>query len=350
MSKTTKQRLKSAGVTTLLLVVFYLFMQGASLPLQSITEIYEKLDDQVFIKYQPKKIVKEPEPKKVEIKQEEKQEEQQIEPVQVAPQPVVTRKQVDVSILEALNLGSLNQPTKIMDDPGKVRDQTQMEIQVTERRQTDLGLNLLDSDVALFKNTPKAGGAKAGFEIEVGEAKTRRGGLADYGDAGGATYKAPTVKGQSAGPPTIALKTHRQGVGARIQLDVFKALVEWMKKNPADLPGVVKLHLEYDSDALTSRVLFRAGNRQFELFILCFEQTYEVRIALIEGTRVIRLVNQGFTRESEQLRVGSVTKHPETGQIIEIGSSLTAAGSAQNEEFNQIFFSWWESVKHEVQK
>jgi hypothetical protein len=99
---------------------------------------------------------------------------------------------------------------------------------------------------------------------------------------------------------------------------------------------------------LTSQVTFSIDNRRFEMFLLCVEATYEVRICLVEGNEVTYLIDQGFKKQSNYLRLGSLAWLP-TGEIHRFGSVLREASDQRTQDFYQIFLSWWETVKHEVE-
>lgn len=132
---------------------------------------------------------------------------------------------------------------------------------------------------------------------------------------------------------------------------LFKPLAEWMKRHPARFPPILKRFMNYKPGNLTSRVTFSINNRSFDMALLCVEQAYEVRIALMEINRnkVTYLVDQGFREQTNLLRYGKVMYNKLNNTIGQFGTSLKPAKGKRADEFYQVFLSWWNSVKDEVE-
>jgi hypothetical protein len=128
---------------------------------------------------------------------------------------------------------------------------------------------------------------------------------------------------------------------------IYRALLEWMRRHPVDLPEVVDRFMGFQPGNLTSRVVFNIEGRRFEMLLLCVEATYEVRVVLIEREDVTYLIDEGFKKQSNYLRLGNLARQPE-GEIMRFGSVMRAASDRRTEEFYQIFLSWWDTVKDEV--
>jgi len=124
---------------------------------------------------------------------------------------------------------------------------------------------------------------------------------------------------------------------------IFVNISQWMKENPVALPDAIKKFMSYRPPYLTSRVEFQIDNRFFEIYLLCIESTYEIKICLIEGNRTTLLIDEGFTHESHYLRTGKVYRM-HTGEILSIGTKQEPASKSETQEFYQIFLSWWKST------
>ena len=127
----------------------------------------------------------------------------------------------------------------------------------------------------------------------------------------------------------------------------FKALVEWMKKNPAELPIAVKQRMQrgnWDASLLSSRVGITIGNRAFDLLLMCKEELYEVHIMLVESREVTYLIDRSFRQQSTQLVTGNVTLGGDQ-DIQVVSSRMRPASDERNKEFYSIFLSWWEEIE-----
>jgi len=123
---------------------------------------------------------------------------------------------------------------------------------------------------------------------------------------------------------------------------ILRKLSEWMKRNPTPLPDAAKKFMEYNSNDLTSRVEFEIDGRVFEIYLLCIENIYEIKICLIEGRQTTLLKDQGFTQKSHFLRTGTV--HRTKNEILAFGTEQKPASKRETQEFYQIFLSWWKST------
>ncbi|MDZ7266878.1 MAG: hypothetical protein ONB48_06125 [candidate division KSB1 bacterium] len=159
-----------------------------------------------------------------------------------------------------------------------------------------------------------------------------------------------TGNGSGAASAKVVLKNLQDfGGDYRSFTPIYKALAEWMRKNPRDLSEVVDRFMGYQPGNLTAAETFWVGDRRFEIFLLCVEATYEVRVCLVEGDEITYLIDQGFKKQSNFLRVGSLTRLPGQNAIHRFGSELREASDQRAQQFYQIFLSWWETVKHEVE-
>ena len=124
----------------------------------------------------------------------------------------------------------------------------------------------------------------------------------------------------------------------------FKALVEWMKNNPSDLPVAVKQRMQrgnWEESLLSSRVGITIGDRNFDLLLMCKEELYEVHIMLVEQRAVTYLIDRSFRQQSTQLVTGTVSLGLDQ-DIQVVSSRMQPASDDRNKEFYSIFLSWWE--------
>jgi hypothetical protein len=125
---------------------------------------------------------------------------------------------------------------------------------------------------------------------------------------------------------------------------IFVKISQWMRENPVPLPNAFKKFMGYEPKHLTSKVAFQIGERQFEIYLLCIESTYEIKICLIEGNRTTLLIDEGFKHESHFLRTGKVFRTSKTGEILSFGTKQEEASKKDTREFYQIFLSWWRTT------
>ncbi len=126
---------------------------------------------------------------------------------------------------------------------------------------------------------------------------------------------------------------------------LYFPLADWMRQNSAELPVAVRRMMtdgRWDDNYLTSRTTFYVGGREYKLLLMTREELKEVHIVLVQDNDAIYLIDRGFQRESNYLRVGQVGFR--AGEIAEVDSEMRDAGREHTQEFYQIFLSWWNSV------
>jgi len=166
---------------------------------------------------------------------------------------------------------------------------------------------------------------------------------------GGTGREKGSARGRAANEATakVTLKNLDQLGDYNNFTPIYRALVEWMRKHPATLSDVANRFMGHQPGNLTSSVKFVAGGRQFEIFLLCVEATYEIRVCMAEGGNITYLIDQGFRKQSNYLRTGTLNRQP-SGDILMFGSVMREASDRRSQEFYQIFLSWWDTVKGEV--
>lgn len=124
---------------------------------------------------------------------------------------------------------------------------------------------------------------------------------------------------------------------------IFVNIQQWMKDNIVPLPNAIQKFMSYRPPYLTSKVEFQIDDRFFEIFLLCNESTYEIKICLIEGNQTTLLIDEGFKHESHFLRTGRVNR-TRKNEILSFGTKQEAASKNETRQFYQIFLSWWKTT------
>lgn len=124
---------------------------------------------------------------------------------------------------------------------------------------------------------------------------------------------------------------------------IYKALIEWMKKNPSQLTSVIKRFMGYRNSDLTSQSQVTLSDRFFEIFLVCHEKQYEIRICIVEAELSTLLIDKGFRKQSNYFRIGNVSRD-NSGRIFSFGTSQESPSDARTDEFYRIFLTWWEQV------
>ncbi|KAA3616498.1 MAG: hypothetical protein DWQ05_12270 [Calditrichaeota bacterium] len=125
---------------------------------------------------------------------------------------------------------------------------------------------------------------------------------------------------------------------------IYPELIAWLKKNPNDFSGVVRQFMGASDEHLTTGVRFRAGDRNFEIYIACHEQQFEIRICLIEGNQTTLLIDKDFKKQSNFFRIGTIHRG-EDNRIFSFGTSQESPSDSRTTEFYQVFLSWWENTR-----
>lgn len=354
------------GMTLLLLLLSYVTLQWANLPRANfLAQHYDDIDWQRFI---PK--VK---PRPITISETAPQEPTETGPVQKMPQLTSTAR-----VPERLNLEEelkdfnldLTQPTLAKPGPQKpaasgmdIKNSPAPARETASLSESDFSVNL-DYDATNLATRLPAGtrgqrsGNEKGNDIRLGSAgdAPAGGGIGNGsapmsgGDAGlGAPGRGNSNRGQGG---QAAVKVDLKGLddfgdNFRNFTPIYRALLEWMRRHPADLPEVVDRFMGFQPGNLTSRVKFNIGGKRYEMFLLCVEATYEVRVVLVENDEVTYLIDEGFKKQSNYLRTGALVRQA-NNEILSFGSVMREASDRRTNDFYQIFLSWWDTVKAEV--
>lgn len=358
LSSARTRRNVALTVTILLLLLSYVAMQMTALPRSNfIAQHYDEINWQRFL----------PKPKPIAIATPETSQPEETKPAEriaeLAEAPRLPErlnlaaelKDLDFDLARPARQQLSARGAEIKDSPAPVRDA------MPSLSESDFSSSL-DYDKTNPETRLPAGvrgrrsGNERGNDIRVGSGGDAGigGGLGNSSTAADAGLGVPSrgnnERGKSGGE--AAVKVDLKGLNDfgdnfRNFTPIYRALLEWMRRHPVDLPEVVDRFMGFQPGNLTSRVLFNIEGRRFEMLLLCVEATYEVRVVLVEGDDVTYLIDEGFKKQSNYLRLGSLTRHPE-GEIMRFGSVMRAASDRRTQGFYQIFLSWWDTVKDEV--
>jgi len=353
--KDNSRRYASAGITIAVCLVGYLLLAFSSMPeVRSNREVFREISELNITQLMPKI---EPAIEQVAEPEAASQTETQVE----APVPVSTPQRVDLS--DILPEG-LKVDLTVTRTPRETINQQAAEARVETR-----SLRLEDSDMGrvggLQSLTDRSLSSPTATRLSLGDnglgesglgmtggnrIGDRTGGLTSGQEGAGLLGGARGRQGDRTGPEVGLKSLEDFGDDYSDFEPIYRALVEWMKKNPSDLPvPVTRLMAQgrWNPDFLTSRVPFIIGDKQFDLLLMCKEELYEVHIILVEHQEATYLIDRNFQKQSNFLRVGDVGY--QENEIADIGSQMRAAGENHTQEFYQIFLSWWDSVRHEVE-
>lgn len=353
------------GVTLLLLLLTYVSLQLANLPhVDFLAQHYDDINWQRFI---PK-----PKPQPIAITEAEQPEPTETGPAKMpelaSTARVPQRLNLDAE-LKDFNL-DLTQPTLATPGPQKpaasgvdIKNSPAPVRETTSLTESDFSVNLNYDATNLATRLPagtrgQRAGNEKGNDIRLGSAgdAPTGGGLGNGtsaavgGDAGlGAPGRGNANRGQGG---QAAVKVDLKGLNDfgdnfRNFTPIYRALLEWMRRHPADLPDVVDRFMGFQAGNLTSRVKFNANGQRYEMFLLCVESTYEIRVLLVENDEVTYLIDEGFKKQSNYLRTGALTRQA-NNEILSFGSVMREASDRRTQAFYQIFLSWWDTVKAEV--
>ncbi|MDZ4702250.1 MAG: hypothetical protein SH809_21250 [Rhodothermales bacterium] len=186
------------------------------------------------------------------------------------------------------------------------------------------------ADIALASGAGGEGGTRLGEQV---------GG--DTRVVGG--QQARQVTGLQQGPAVERISLDALG-DAYSNLEV-RELIDWMKKNPAELPIGIRQLVRHRPSFLSSVASFSIDGKAYELYLMCKESLYEVHIVLVEQEEATYLVDRSFQKLSTYLREGGVRR--DGRDIVAVNSRRDAASSEHSREFYGLFLSWWEQARTE---
>ncbi|MFQ5633434.1 MAG: hypothetical protein ACE5I1_32100 [bacterium] len=348
MTVLAKQKTISTGITIFLVILLHTFLWFTSIPSKDFSKIYEKLDDKVWTQFLPRKItVERSDPEKPKAEKVEQPKETVENVVEVPPAPVKREKFDPAKFADRLELGLVRKPLQKQDDEMTTDAASSPFIQASQSQFNRTKFRLIEGGAGTIPTLPQKRGTPANTKIQAGQGQA----VSDQNSQFKGNGKTPNIpQNLSPNPSTPGLQANDFDRNKIEVSEIFKALIEWVKRHPVALSPQLQQFLGYQDGGLTSKVQFKMNHRKFKMFLLCFEGNYEVRIALVEKSNVTYLVDQGFTKESQKLRAGTVTRILGSGSIATLETQPLPIGHVKNKQFYDIFLYWWEKVKHEVQK
>ena len=358
-------------VTSVLSGLLYLFLVIVGVPESPAQpqEVFKQVDLELLTRIEPEPEIAETEESVEEPEPEvDAQEPQEIQPDPPAPRPEQVSEvpqKVKVDLEELLPDGlDVELPTPSNPDPTRPRragnsgERTPQRIELEEGGELGGYETLQGLESPTLPKADRPGTGSSGpdrLKIDLAEGSGSGEGVAGQGGSllgGGDVLGGPKGRDQSASGSSVEVGLQELESFGDDYADVdFRALVEWMKLNSAELPVAVKQRMQrgnWDQSLLSSRVSFTIGDRSFDLLLMCKEELYEVHIMLVESVAVTYLIDRSFRQESNQLVTGSVSLGPDQ-DISVVSSRMRPASDQRNKEFYSIFLSWWDSVKNEVQ-
>ena len=347
----SQQRFYSTVITFLILLLLFLLLKVSQVPAPKYkADRYKEID---WAKFTPPPI----QPTEIEAPEQPTKEIAEF-PETASSTQTITR--VDLtSVLADINIGTLESVVRPSVGPElgtSMGSDNQLKISLSESKNLLGDLKLLFDDSKSALSLPSAGQAGGGGEqsnfISLKKGSAIEGDTPDYG-GGGIGLGGPEGKEVGYGDGTVVqvgLKTIDEiGSGYDDFSPIYRPLIEWMKKHPGEFPEIVKRFMEYTAGDLTSVVNFVINDRRFLMFLMCKEQIYEIRISLIEENSLTYLIDRGFKGKSNFLRFGTVDRQA-NGTILSFGTTRQAASDKRTTEFYQVFLSWWDTVKDEVEE
>ena len=339
-------------------LLFFGFPEAATQP----QEVFRQVDFELLPRFAPEP---DPEPEIAEDINEEVVEEK-IEEVVEEPPPVPaeipsTPQKVELNLDELTPPGFETEIEPSTPDPTRERRPGDGGNETPQRLALDSGgdiggIETLEGfetpSVAGSRNRAGSGGSTGnGLKIDISDGGGLGDGNAGIGGVlpgGGDVLGGPKGKSGAEGITTVEVGLQDiTSFGDNYANMDFKALVEWMKQNPAELPVAVKQRMQrgnWDEGLLSSRVAITIGDRSFDLLLMCKEDLYEVHIMLVESVAVTYLIDRSFRQQSTQLVTGTVSLGGDQ-DIQVVSSRMRPASDQRNKEFYSIFLSWWETVK-----
>jgi len=334
------------GVTAVLLLAAYIGLRVAALPQSNfMAQHYDDIDWMRFV------------PESRPVIEEAIEQPQSKQPSEMLESPSVMPRRIDLAAeLKELSFdltapAETNLPSRRTESSRSVAPQREQ----LALSNDDFSLNLsldpsnLDSRLPSRGRAP-AGGDETGIDLSQSSGHAQSGGLKT--ESSGSGLSGPVGRAESGAVEVqVGLKNLNSFSGDYQNFSpIYRALIEWMQRNRTDMPEVVDRFMGFQPGNLTASVTFTVNGRRFQMFLLCVEASYEVRVCLLEGDVVTYLIDQGFKKQSNYLRVGTSARLPGSNTIHRFGSELREASSTRTQEFYQVFLSWWETVRHEVER
>ena len=244
--------------------------------------------------------------------------------------------------------------TETLDNSRQNRADETTESEISVETSGLSGLGDLDALNSLAGSTEPAARGRAGQRSDLGNAGISlaggTGSTASLGansqlGGGGSVVGGNVSRANNTGETDMTVE--------RMSLDEFgsdydrlevQELIDWMKRNPGELPIGVRQLVRYRPAFLSSVTTFTIDGKPYELYLMCKERLYEIHIVLVDAEASTYLVDRSFQKLSTYLSEGQV-RRAQRGEITAVRSQRNAASSDASHEFYSLFLSWWEQAK-----
>ena len=351
-----EQRRVAALATAGLLLLLGATLLAVNVPeMETTRDLYRQLDPDELAQMQPSPDVEPEEPPEETTTEEEEAPDEAVEEEtepQSAPERVdlgdMADRQANVDLTPEESPGETEEPAEVEEEPGGADTDLQVQREaVGEAGGFDTFDDPSDSPVPRGQRGIGEGGeGDEGIAAARGDRDEEADDGVGFGDGGAVAGG----QGRASDEAGAAIEVGLQEIDdfgddyADIEIEL---LIEWMRENPAELPDGVKRHVGYESGNLTSIVPFEVEDEYFELYLMVREELMEVHVVIVHGTATRYLVDRSFTGDGRLFRMGTAQRDEE--EIIASIRSQRHPLGEESEEFYEIFLSWWEQAKEEIE-
>ena len=351
----SRQRRIAALSTVGVVAIAALFVGVISVPdFTSPQEQFRKLDPQRFADLE---MNSEREPEQESDSESESEEQKNPEEAEEQAEPEKAPERVEAPDLSSEGLNVDPSPSQTPNESSRNPDQSESSggnssIEVERQKVGEAGgaQTFEDPSTAALPSgdAAEATSGSDGAGIAVAEGAGSGQGAASGDDFGGGGEVAAGSKGQAGGESGSSVEVSLKDVSQEDygNLEVNK-LIQWMKNNPAALPIGVERQVDYQPEYLSSKIRpVEVEGETYELYLMCKESLREVHIVLVKDERAQYLVDRSFQKQSRKFRAGPVRRSD--GEIVGVQSEGKPRGK-EAERFYDVFLSWWEKAKTDVE-
>lgn len=318
----------SALITILFLVFVFWMVQNVNIP----QEVRKPSEEMVinFLKEEKKP------PQKQKEKEKKEKDKEKEEPTEVVEEQILEEVedvfQEEEEIFEEIEVAPNVIMTEMQDNMNEELEQM-LEIPGGDGVTDLLTTDQLD-DQSLFDAGADAGGGMVGFGDEASANINISQNNIDWGAYKKRKHRNKPVKGRRR--PNVDLRS----------VDFINPIIRWMEANPATFSNVLKAFLDYAPGNLTSMTRVRYKNKTYRIYLLCKKSLPQLTICVVnfETEEMVLIKDAGLMREARYLLEGDFIATGDGQDIAMLDSEQKKASSASAEKFNDIFWSWFETV------
>jgi len=117
-------------------------------------------------------------------------------------------------------------------------------------------------------------------------------------------------------------------------------IINWIKRHPHDLPGIVKTHMDYEQGDHLSLGTMKVDGRDIDLYLMVRSGYAQLHVLMVMDENSYLFINRGIQNDASRFRVGKVSEN--FSRIISQEREIT---SEESQKFYATFIMWWESVQ-----